>query len=390
MLCGVLIAITPLAPAMGQGPEEGLPRSEVALVTEAHIDEMAAFFGLNDAQVVQLEELYEGFDEAYVERRTAHRLAVKAALEAAEESDDWGASDEVRDEMNDGFTLQRTEMVLAFYDDARLLLTKEQVERWGAWERARIRFDELPRTVYPEDSIDLIAFVRDQAPQEDAPTITGLLAAYEADMHELLLERARARVSTYTRIASMNRYDPNDLERLTRSAREASWAVAELNRSTAASLFEAMDPSFAPQFQRLYEDETRPWMHARRGVIHTFERLATAQVLDEKQRERIGEIRADYDRRYTDLINTIRQTEVEAERQHATGHSARPPREYLRVLVVPGRGGVSARPLRPGAEALVDFVRALTDLDTKTQIELGKVLTDEQLQQLRVTVPTNP
>lgn len=339
---------------------------------------MTAHFGLDAEQEVALFDLLDGYYADEQAREEALEDAIDAG-ENIENDDDWGAAEERIDALEAEGERAAAERVALFYEDARLLLSPEQNERWALWERARRRLDLLPHRAYSGDGVDLTRIAREL---DVSGRLGEALEAYEVELDAALIRRYEARRHARERIEREESPDLAWSLRAMSRARRASWDVAELNRTYARRLADALGGDLGEGFLERYERTAHRRLFYPRDADRVV-RGALLLDLDTQDREVIEAAAEELEAARARAIPMLVAKAIERERSYAMGDGD--PRYPFHAL-----GLREERLTRPFelTQDMRSVERGFREKGGGVIDRVLRVLDDEQIDQLRALEPT--
>ena len=195
---------------------------------------IARILGLADPERDALSALYDGHCETLKARAAEIADSRQEALERAQATADFSVAD-VPKETEDGWKAEAAKAKAAFLDDLKILLTKEQADRWPLVERELRRFKSLDRGRIAGEKLDLIRLVDEHAPAAwTTPDIANLLASYVQSL-DAALTRRDAQLDTVdgSEFAKLAHSDKAAAESMWRTVIALRVAVRDTNLKTA-------------------------------------------------------------------------------------------------------------------------------------------------------------
>lgn len=171
----------------------GMMMGGSAPITARDLRLYADVLGLDDMQMEIMQEAFADFDRAYNREWVLFAESRSDAQHAPETGGDWSVMQKRFTELKSGFDDKVDRMEEQFISDLRLVLTGEQIKKWGRLERESRRTKTLAKYAsYPEEKIDMVSCVHalDLTDQELAG-LEALLEEYRMQIDSPLVSRNR-------------------------------------------------------------------------------------------------------------------------------------------------------------------------------------------------------
>lgn len=222
--------------------EPGLRSHEIRII--------ARILGLAEPEREALSALYDGHCETLKARAAEISDSREEALERAQATADFSVAD-VPKETEDAWKAEAAQAKAAFLDDLKILLTKEQADRWPLVERELRRFKSLDRGRIAGEKLDLIRLVDEHAPAAwTTPDIANLLASYVQSLDAALTRRdAQLDASDGSEFAKLAHSDKAAAEAMWRTVIALRVAVRDINLKTAEQVASLLPERDAEAFR---------------------------------------------------------------------------------------------------------------------------------------------
>lgn len=265
VIAAILLLATPAAVGQSMAVSVSDPSTAFEPAIRSHeIRIIARILGLADPEREALSALYDGHCETLKARAAEIADEREEALERAQATADLGVAN-VPKETEDAWKAEAARAKSAFLDDLKILLTKEQADRWPLVERELRRFKSLDRGRIAGEKLDLIRLVDEHAPASwTTPDVANLLASYVQSL-DAALTRRDAQLDTVDgpEFAKLAHSDKAAAEAIWRTVIALRVAVRDINLKTAeqvaALLPEGKGESFRNQvFRAAYPRIAKP------------------------------------------------------------------------------------------------------------------------------------
>ncbi len=250
-LAAILVLATPVALGQSMAVSVSDPSTAFQPSLRSHeIRIIARILGLADPERDALSALYDGHCETLKARAAEIASAREEILERAQATSDLDVA-RIPKETEDAWKAEANEAKAAFLDDLKVLLTKEQADRWPLVERELRRFKSLDRGRIAGEKLDLIRLVDEHAPAAwKNPDIANLLASYVQSLDAALIRRD----------AQLDAVDGSEFAKLAhsdRAAAESMWrtvislrvGVRDINLKTAEQVAALLPEDDAESFR---------------------------------------------------------------------------------------------------------------------------------------------
>lgn len=250
-LAAILVLVPPVA--LGQSMAVSVSDPSTAFQPSLRSHEIritARILGLADPERDALSALYDGHCETLKARAAEIASAREEILERAQATSDLDVA-RIPKETEDAWKAEANQAKAAFLDDLKVLLTKEQADRWPLVERELRRFKSLDRGRIAGEKLDLIRLVDEHAPAAwKNPDIANLLASYVQSLDAALIRRD----------AQLDAVDGSEFAKLAhsdRAAAESMWrtvislrvGVRDINLKTAEQVAALLPEDDAESFR---------------------------------------------------------------------------------------------------------------------------------------------
>ncbi len=192
-------------------------------------------------------------------------------------------------------------------------------------------------------------------------SIDEVLAQYELDLDRALIKRNEAYERIRSGFGRMRDGDFSEMEDLMNAAREASRRVRDVNERYARQVSGLLPEDLRASFERRVREAAFPQVYRASRVQRQLDAAVGFEDLSDEQRERLGAIRASYQR----------ESEALNERLARAWREAEDSMEIRQMF----RGGLNEGELG-------ELRRQRRELDQQFGERLREVLTDEQLDRL--------
>jgi hypothetical protein len=250
-LAAILVVVPPVALGQSMAVSVSDPSTAFEPALRSHeIRIIARILGLADSERDALAALYDGHCETLKVRAAEIADSREEALERAQATADFSVAN-VPKETEDAWKAEAAQAKAAFLDDLKILLTKEQADRWPLVERELRRFKSLDRGRIAGEKLDLIRLVDEHAPAAwKNPDIANLLASYVQSLDAALTRRD-------TQLDSSDGSEFAKLAHSDRAAAESMWrtvialrvAVRDINLKTAEQVAALLPEKDAEAFR---------------------------------------------------------------------------------------------------------------------------------------------
>ncbi|MFZ4575070.1 MAG: hypothetical protein ACOYN0_11775 [Phycisphaerales bacterium] len=191
LLLAVLVALAcPLARAQIMAVSVTNPADYFRPTLQPHeIRVITRILNLAESEGAALLALYDGHAATLKARAGEISDEREEALEEAQATADLAAAG-IPKETEDAWKAEAERATSTFFDDLKVLLTKEQADRWPLVERELRRFKSLGRGRIAGESLDVIRLVDEHAPAAwSNPEISGFLASYVQTLDAVIVRR---------------------------------------------------------------------------------------------------------------------------------------------------------------------------------------------------------
>lgn len=308
--------------AGGGGPMGGAGMMDPP-VTRREMDRYSDMLGLGASQRDAAEAMFEGFEREFQQLAAEISKEMQSLRAEFEDTRDHTVFMEEMPRLMQRMRSESRRMESALLDDFRLLLSDDQLSRWGSVERLRRRDRSLGTGFLSGESVDLVRLVDDlKLPEPEYDRVAPVLEQYEVDLDRAIVERDRAREEQRAfmtqggggpRMMELNAQDP-EFTRLRDRVREASVKLRDVNRRYARQLSAAMPEPFAQGLDQRFMAASFPEVFRGLYADRVIESAAGFADLSADQRASLEAVRAAYEREIAStnarLISAIEKDEA--------------------------------------------------------------------------------
>jgi len=252
-------------------------------------------------------ELHELFHDGFLNEDTEWRVSRERAEELMDLMDEIR---ERRDAMDAAWVAKQERMAAALFEDLKLLLSSEQIERFDEvirWRhRARLlRWNELP---YGKLMVSSIARSMELRPDPsrfgdaEASMLDEIYDEYERELDRLLLERAAVErehaglargMGGNRKMIGIGLLEPSEVV-WQKAVGEQNVRIVSMQKKYIGRIASLVEPEIAVAFQRRCREEAYPYVLMRSSAQQSLELLASDEHLSVEQRERVEQMLASH------------------------------------------------------------------------------------------------
>lgn len=359
---GVALVLVSPAPSWAQGWGGGNPFE--ATVQTRDITELETVLGLDDEQKSQVKELYAGYSLEQMQAAERMRDMMNQVQQDFQESRDPTVWQEAMPKFIE-FGEHAEKLEQSLFDDIKLLLTEEQLEKWVKFERRHRRAQSLRQAggsgMISGDAVELVEIVQAQKlPPDQMASIDAVLDQYEADMDRVVQARIKAtKEMTKRQTELMGDFFGNmdKFEAMWAELRDMSVQIRDLNYRYARQVSGMLNEDQRPAFDRAFNEKAAPEIYKESFVDSAFKLARGMEDLTAEQRTGVAEAQASYER--------------EAAAINERWSAAR--REWEPTMKMTDLWQAGNRPA-----AINDARKAREELDERTFERLRNMLSEEQ------------
>lgn len=368
----VLLAIAAVAAVTGAAPAqfgEAAGFSEIMMPYYLRRDLQLFEDGLqlDDAQAAIVESLYFDYEQSQEESR----LQMMERFAGMKDEIEGKGQTEIMELVFRPFQEKAEEwedLNQTFLLSIQAILTPDQDERWGSFQRELRRQKELPNGKYAGEKLDLVELLG-SLPLDDTlrRDVEPLLEEYEIGLDDAL--RKRAEIMRGARLPMMKAIQDNDINRsleLYERQIAARVAVRDINDYHAAVIAEELPMELRDSFLEDVRNRSYPRVYGRKTSAHRL--MLAALELDDlstEMQEALTELSTTYfielDAINEKIVALVREHEPNDDRYRARAYAAR------------ARGETPTRPEDPSRDAF----RERQKMDAQYVALLREMLPDE-------------
>lgn len=373
-LVTLFLAIAPANAQMGGGMGLAEPFSS------EDVSDMGAYLDMTDEQIATVRDMHQAYFAAFQEDRETLTQAIQAIIQEAQEAGDMSGYSEIG-EMVWAFEKSSQKNLDRLFEDIKLILSEEQLDRWPAYEVRAYRKRTLP-TVSGQgmsisgastDLIDIYEHRIDERLEDEEleETVESILAQYGREMNTALKNFSEVRRKTTEESLEIGMNWMNNmgkLEDIIGRYIEAAVQIRDINDRYVGRVAAALPQDLRETWEDRYNRTASPSVYSPNYINESFETALELKDLTEEQRTRINDLRA----RHASSAKPINKKWDEALRQSQESFSIQ--------AMMSGQ--------TTSAEAN-EFRDERRELDASTYDSLASILTDAQAENLPDKPVTN-
>jgi Spy/CpxP family protein refolding chaperone len=338
-----------------------------AMITPRQLERHGALLGLSEEQIDSARVLVEGYQDAVRQQGERMRDKMREIRESGADFRDPEVRAEIR-KAREEVRAARRKLDDELMNDLKSLLTREQEDRWPAFERAVRRDSSLRRGLMSGERVNLFDVVEGLRLDGGArQQIQGLLEDYDLDLDRALKERDAVHEESFGRAMELGfGGDPNELQKVMDRAREASQKVREVNKRYARQIADALPEAVRPEFERAFKSASFPQVYRPVLAERHIEAAERFEDLTESQRESLRALRESFERNLKSVNDRLASAQETVENTVTVGG-----------LMLRFRG-----PDRDEPAEVAEARRQKRELNESTLQAIKKVLTPEQAARL--------
>ncbi|MFZ4573172.1 MAG: hypothetical protein ACOYN0_02165 [Phycisphaerales bacterium] len=325
-------------------------------ITKRGVLEYARLADLDEGQKTTALTLLEG----YQQQSRALRNALQEEMQGGGfMSDPKGMQEKLKD-----FQKKYEDAEKQFFDDLKLLLNPEQLEKWPKVERFRRREKLLRMGMVSGAGVDLVRVTQSsKAAPADSAEFAEIVERYETDMDKALVTfEASARKEQEDMMSGENMMDFKKIQTMMQKLTDDSRKIRDLNKDAFRKLLPLAPEDRRAAFEEEFNRRSFPMIYRQRAGSKLIEAAMKFEDLEPAQRESIAALKDSY----TKDLNTAntRLAEVTERAEEENG----------------GTWGMMMGPMMGGAEPedLKEAKAARDAVDQTTREKLMSILTEPQ------------
>lgn len=337
------------------------------MVDSKEVDALVQLLKLDADAETAVRDLFVAFQSQHAAASEKLQEIFQKAQEEAQRNNDMTVIQDMQKKALEFYKSQLTARDRLF-DDIKLMLTPEQLEKWPDFERLHRRTHLLDsgQNLVAGSTVDLVQLVDDTRPKSseaNAPEVDDMLNRYAADLDRILIEsrdlQAEQLEQTQKMLAEGGNFMANleQWSKMFNDARALQVKVRELNaryeRQIAGLLSDAQRAEFSTEYNR----RANPRVYARNYVDGAFDTALGLESLSAEQREQVVALQAEYRAAAQPICEKWDAALAEWQSQ-----------VQMMEMFSPGAGSAQAK----------EFEQAKKDLDEQTYSRLRGILTEEQ------------
>ncbi|MBM4109212.1 MAG: hypothetical protein FJ255_10455 [Phycisphaerae bacterium] len=349
---------------------EGGPGGGGNTISRRGVDKYAAALEMTSEQKEAAVALHEGYQAAVGEVQRAFAESIAEMRRSFEESQDPSVFGEKMPKARGEQRAKLAALEKSLLADLRAILTPDQAQRWSKVERLRRRETHL-RGMLSGESVDLTEVIAGLRLGETDATLRDALEDYEHDLDRALKGKEAIAGGGEAALGG-GQFDIEAMRKAMNEQREAGLKVKEVNERHARKLREMLPETARERFAQAVRRESFPMVYRPSRVSRTLEAAEKLEGVTTEQRQRLREVREQYEREAGPLNDRWASAIEEAEKEGAEGG------------VMLGDGGMMRMSFGPEQSDTPRAIarRARRELDDRFRQQVEKVLTPEQIKQL--------
>ena len=304
-ICTTALAITltaaPASAQFGRGFnfDGGL---ETTLDTD-QLEQIVQTLGLDQDQEFVARDFLAGFQTEHSRLLEERETLMAAARETFRENRDPSIWREVGEASQD-IAQDAKKLEEQFFDDLKLVLNDEQLDRWPTVMRDHRRTSTIERGFLSGESVDLVQVVNTVLTDDRPSALNEMLDSYANDLDRVLTARNETYESGMSQARTLfQQRDFETIQELFEKARKAGEKVRDVNQRYARQIQPLVPESAQGDFEREVKERTFPSIYARSYAGRVFSSVDQIDSLTQEQSDQIASIRSTYDRQ-AESINT--------------------------------------------------------------------------------------
>lgn len=337
------------------------------MVDSKEVDALVQLLKLDADTETAVRDLFVAFQSQHAVASEKLQEIFQKAQEEAQRNNDMSVIQDMQKKALEFYKSQLTARDRLF-DDIKLMLTPEQLEKWPDFERLHRRTHLLDsgQNLVAGSTVDLVQLVDDTRPKSseaNAPEVDDMLNRYAADLDRILIEsrdlQAEQLEQTQKMLAEGGNFMANleQWSKMFNDARALQVKVRELNARYERQIAGLLSDDQRAEFSTEYNRRANPRVYARNYVDGAFDTALGLESLTTGQREQVIAIQAEY-------RNAAQPICEKWDAALADWQS----RVQMMEMFSPGAGSAEAK----------EFEQAKKDLDEQTYSRLRGILTAEQ------------
>lgn len=280
-------------------------------VTSEDVGVLIDTVGATKDQESAIRDLFQGFMEKHKHATDKLREILKEVQkEAQQDPSVWRDMQKKFIEFM-GF---KDKLAESFFDDVKLLLSPDQMQKWPGFERKLRREHTLAdqQAIVTASRVDLIKLIDDVAKDssdEVRAQLSDLTQRYAIELDRLLVQKKemeRAQIERLTELMDKGGSfmdQMGEYEKMFDESRELQLKIRDLNEKFERQIAARMPPDLQGKFNETYNERAMPAVYEQNYVVKAFKTALGLETLTKDQTQQIKDLQSEYQRE-ADAIQT--------------------------------------------------------------------------------------
>ena len=299
-LLGALLGVAPCARAQMMGMSELFSSP----VSSEDVGVMIETVGASKDQEAAIRDLYQGFQQK--QQHASDRLKEILEQVQKEAQQDPGIWRDMQKKFIE-FIGYKDKLAGAFFDDVKLLLSPEQVQKWPVFERRLRREHTLTdqQAIVTASRVDLIKVIDDVArdsSDEVRAQLLDLTDRYEVELDRLLVQKKELEREQLEAVSAIMEKGGNimdqmgEYEKMFNASRELQLKIRDLNEKYERQVAARIGPELQEKFDKTYNERAMPAVYEKSYAVEAFETALGLESLTTEQTTQINDLQGEYKR----------------------------------------------------------------------------------------------
>ena len=365
LIVGV-IAIVGAAPVAIAQPGGGFRQGMAPAVNSRNLDKYATMLDMTDDQKEAARTLFDGYQDQANTQREKLRAQMDEVRQKFRDTRDPSVWQSMGDTMTK-FREERKKDDESFFNDLKSVLTPAQLEKWPEVERANRRDTVLRRGFISGERVNLFDIVDKLKFAPDVMTqVTPILKDYDEQLDKTLIAREAITEEGFAKFQQIRASgDMKAMQDFMDKGREAANRVKEVNKKFARAIADVLPEDQQAVFNTEVRTQTYPEVYRESQADRALAAAAGFSDLTSDQKDKLQTLKDSYSRALTPLQTKMADAQEQTEQKITAAD-----------LMARFRGQQDG--------PMADLRRERRELTTKTEDDLKKILTPEQIERLPV------